>query len=151
MSHKSSIYSNPVIPAGFYNCKLLDLHLHIDLDASDTSDKPYLWSSLITGEYYGEYSGVTLASILYLTPNTEELVAKFKATFRISGAESEDDYLEALGRWGCVSVSPHEYEGTEFSCVSFVRQNSQMRATSISFEQRERMGEKAWLDAGMPL
>ena len=142
MNYKASIYSNPVILTGLYYCKLLDLHL-------DTSDKPYLWSSLTTGEYYGAYSAVKLASILYLTPKTEELVAKFKATFRISGADDLDAYLDALGRWGCVSVMQRDYQSTEFSCVSFVRQNRQMQLTSVSLEKREQMGEKAWFDQQM--
>ena len=141
MNHKASIYSNTVMPSGLYYAKLLDLHI-------DTSDHPYLWSSLVTGSAYEAYADVKLSSIIYRTPKSEELIAKFKATFRIAGDDLES-YLEALGRWGCVSVSLHEYQGTEFSCVSFVRQNAQMRSTSISYEKREQMGEKAWLDQQM--
>jgi len=143
MNHKASIYSNTVMPTGLYYAKLLDLHL-------DTSDHPYLWSSLMTGSAHEAYADVKLSSIIYRTPKSEELIAKFKATFRIAGADNLDAYLDALGRWGCVSVSEHEYQGTEFSCVSFVRQNAQMQSTSMSFEKREQMGEKAWFDQMSP-
>ena len=142
MNHKASIYSNTVMPSGLYYAKLLDLHL-------DNSDHPYLWTNLITGSAYEAYSDVKLASIIYRTPKSEELIAKFKATFRISGANDLESYLEALGRWGCVSVFLKEYECQEFSCVSFVRQNSQMRFTSFALEKREQMGEKAWFDQQM--
>ena len=54
------------------------------------------------------------------------------------------------GGWGCVSVMKRDYQFTEFSCVSFVRQNAQMQATSLSLEKREQMGEKAWLNQGLP-
>lgn len=100
----------------------------------------------MTGPAYGEYSDTKLSSIIYRTPKSEELIAKFKATFRISGADDLESNLGALGRWGCVSISVHDYHSTEFSCVSFVRQNAQMQFTSMSLEKREQMGEKAWLD-----
>ena len=122
MNHKASIYSNPVIPTGLYYAQLLDLDL-------DTSDSPYLWTCLALGEQYGAYSGTKLHSILYFTPKTEELVAKFKATFRIDEAHTLDEHLEALGRWGCVGVYESHYQNDEFLCVSFVRQNRQMRIT----------------------
>ena len=132
MNHKASIYSNPVIPAGLYYCQLLDLHL-------DISDQPYLWSSLLTGPSYGEYSEMKLASVLYLTPKSAELLAKFKATFRIVGEEDVESYLEAVGRWGCVSVFPKKYQCQEFSCVTFVRQNGLMQKTSRTLEEREQI------------
>ena len=143
MNHKASIYSNPVIPAGLYFCKLLDLHL-------DTSDRPFLWSNFVTGPAYGEHSDIKLASIIYRTPKSEEeLITKFKAMFRISAADDLESYLGALGRWGCVSISVHDYHSTQFSCLSFVRQNAQMQFTSSSLEKREQMGEKAWFDRMM--
>ena len=142
MNHKASIYSNPSIPAGLYFAKLLDVHL-------EESDHPYLWASLLTGPAYGEYSGMKLSAILYLTPKSQELLNKFRTTFRVSGPHCPESYLDALGRWGCVSVFPSAHQMTEFSCVSFVNQNARMMFTSLSLEKKEQKEEKAergWLE-----
>jgi hypothetical protein len=62
MNHKASIYSNPVIPAGLYYCKLLDIHL-------DTSDQPFIWTCFATGPSYGEWSNIELNSIFTSHPS----------------------------------------------------------------------------------
>lgn len=131
MNHKASIYTNPLIPANLYYCKLLDVHL-------DTSDRPFLWACLLTGPCYHEYSGLRLASIIYRSPKSEELIEKFRKTFRI-----EDDALEAhvaaLGRWGCVSIFPREYQAEQFSCVGYVTQNPSMRGIARLLEERQQI------------
>jgi hypothetical protein len=135
MNHKASIYSNPLIPPGLYYCKLLDIHL-------DTSDQPFIWTCLATGPNYGDFSNIKLNSILYNSLKSEELVAKLQATFRISDLNDPESCAEALGRWGCISVFPREWQCQEFSCVGFVRQNQGMRVTAGMLERREREGEE---------
>lgn len=139
MNHKSSIYANPLIPTNLYFVKLLDVFL-------DASDKPYLWASVLTGPAYQECSGVPLASIIYRTERSEQLIGKFRLTFRIED-QSMESYLAAVGRWGCVSVFGKEYQGQQFSCISYVHQNPVMQKTSRLLEKREQIiGGIEWPD-----
>jgi hypothetical protein len=110
MNHKASIYSNPVLPTGLYFCKLLDLHF-------DASDHPYIWSSLLTGPSYGEYSGTKLSSILYRTPSRNNCSQN-------SRPRSASQGLTTLNRiskpWGAGAAY-------QFRCMTTNRRNSRVR------------------------
>lgn len=120
MNHKASIYANPVIPSGLYYAKLIDLYV-------EENDSPYIWASLMLSPAYGENAGKILSSILYMTPQSQTLVAKFKLTFRITGDDTLENYQQSIGLWGCISIVPCVYQHDEFSCVVYITQNRQMR------------------------
>lgn len=137
MNHKASIYANPVIPGGLYYAKLIDLHV-------EQEQSSYIWASLMLSPAYGAHAGAMLSSILYVTPQSQALVAKFKSTFRIVGADTLENYQESIGLWGCVSVVPRTYQHDDFSCIVYVTQNRQMRQIADKIKKDEDEGLLEW-------
>lgn len=137
MNHKASIYANPIIPGGLYYAKLIDLYV-------EREQSPYIWASLMLSPAYGEHAGALLSSILYVTPQSQTLVAKFKSTFCITGADTIGNYQQSIGLWGCVSVVPRTYLHDDFSCVVYVTQNRQMRQIADKLRNDEENGRLDW-------
>jgi len=138
MNHKASIYANPIIAGGLYYAKLIDLHV-------EEQDSQYIWASLMLSPVYGENAGKILSSILYMTPQSQALVAKFKSTFHISGEDTLENYQQSVGLWGCVSVVPRTYQHEEFSCIVYITQNRQMRQIANKIKKDEEEGLLEWL------
>lgn len=137
MNHRASIYANPLILNGFYYAKLLDVHV-------ETGEQPYLWASLLARSNSHDAADVRLSSIIYRSSKSEELLTKFRWTFRIED-DTIDAHLAALGRWGCVGVVTNTYQQQEYSAVIYIQQNLAMRNISRLLANREKMiGEPEW-------
>jgi len=137
MNHKASIYANPLIPGGLYYAKLIDLYV-------EEKDSSYIWASLMLSPAYGEYAGKILSSLLYVTPQSQTLVDKFKSTFRITGDDTLENYQQSVGLWGCVSIVPRNYQHEDFSCAVYVTQNRQMRYVAEKLQKAEQEGLLEW-------
>ncbi len=90
MNYKASIYANPIVPACLYYAKLVDLHV-------EQEQSPYIWASLMLSPAYGENAGKIFSSILYVTPQSQTLVAKYKLIFSITREDILNNYQQAIG------------------------------------------------------
>lgn len=84
------------------------------------------------------------SAVLYVTPQSQAFVAKFKSTIHIAGEDTLENYQQSVGHWGCVSIVPRKDQHEEFPCVVYVTQNRQMRQIVEQLQKAEKEGLLEW-------
>jgi len=115
MIHNGVIYSNPVVPDGFY---------YMQVTAVQEEPANYIFPKLlITLKPHAQYKldeQVEFASILHASPKCYWHYKNFFNTFMLG--DPAEDLDKAIGQWGSVRVEQAQYGETLYSSVKFTYQ-----------------------------
>ena len=132
---KSSIYSNPAIPAPEFLFVVVEGVTQYEENGRKFSVIEYRVEPLKS-----DRGGTYLFSVLYHNESTEQLWNKCRRTFRFQGY----DVASAVGHWGKIYLVPSRWKNIGYATVQFVRQTHVDQARINQLERLSALDAIPW-------
>jgi len=127
MIHNGEIYSNPVVPSGFYFMQVVS----VEEEPSEYLF-PKLLVRLVAHPQYELPDGTLFTAIIHPTPASYGRYKNFFNTFMLG--IPVDDLQKAIGYYGSVRLEQSKYGQTTYSAVRFVYQPLEIRIKSYKLD-----------------
>jgi hypothetical protein len=131
MLNISSPYHNPLIEAGYYYVKVIELYTQ----EAPEYNRPRILVRVQIHPCHELGEDVTLAAIIHPSENSKFLYTNFCNTFLKA---TEQDVHHALDRWGSVYIYPTQYGKTQYSAIKWVYQPYRVKLAVAEIYRQER-------------